>query len=92
MFRIFATSGKQASCKEEKQRSVFLNSGPGLGEFLPGVKVQPPLSEYMDPSLLRGDGAKVYLDVYGFQMNYSNMEVVTSQPHLSWVLCDTGGW
>ena len=31
---------------------------------------------YLPPHMLRGDGRKVYLDVYGCQMNVSDTEVV----------------
>ena len=33
---------------------------------------------YLPPDMLRGDGRKVYLDVYGCQMNVSDTEVVWS--------------
>ena len=47
-----------------------------LGKTARNVKVYPEIPPYLDPASLRADGAKVYLDVYGCQMNVADTEVV----------------
>ena len=56
--------------------------GPDLKEFMQKVggspvgKIFPEPQQFVDPSSLRGDGLKVFLDVYGCQMNVADAEVV----------------
>jgi len=77
---------EQATKKRSpEQRKAKLQDGPNFFQFLNAtgknkrsVKIYPEIPPYIDPRSLRVDGAKVYLDVYGCQMNVADTEVVLS--------------
>eukprot|EP00088_Acartia_fossae_P025939 TRINITY_DN26714_c0_g1_i4.p1 TRINITY_DN26714_c0_g1~~TRINITY_DN26714_c0_g1_i4.p1 ORF type:complete len:610 (+),score=75.62 TRINITY_DN26714_c0_g1_i4:33-1832(+) len=78
------TTPARLKLKPRKRRKIE-DGGPDLFDFMASqgansrkVKMYPEIPPYIDPESLRADGAKVYLDVYGCQMNVSDTEVVLS--------------
>jgi len=74
---------KLTAPKENLPKVSRLRPGPDLSDFTQvtvdrKIKIHPPPSEYLDAASLRGDGLKVYLDIYGCQMNVSDSEVVVA--------------
>ena len=78
------TSGGYTShnSSRAKKKTKIEKHGPDLKEFMlkvggsPVDKIYPEPHQFVDPASLRGDGLKVFLDVYGCQMNVADAEVV----------------
>ena len=51
---------------------------PGVAERRAARRTPESSHPYLSPEMLRGDGLRVYLDVYGCQMNVNDTEVVWS--------------
>ena len=78
------TSERPASNNPSKARTKIKieKHDPDLKQFMQKVggspvgKIYPEPHQFVDPASLRGDGLKVFLDVYGCQMNVADAEVV----------------
>lgn len=80
-----APSGSSKGPNDTSPTSRSLPAGPDLAHFLqqsagapPGSRVEPGDPEYLDPEQWRGDGRRVYIEVYGCQMNWADAGVVRS--------------
>ena len=79
-----------ARCCSSKAPGKLSKKGPTFRDFLtssafkaksaqPNLKKTPEESHpYLSEEMLNGNGQKVYLDVYGCQMNVNDIEVVWS--------------
>ena len=85
--KLISASHQLRPCSSKPKPKLPKRGGPTFKDFLAGANLdaRPKIRRtpedahpYVTEEMIRGDGQKVYLDVYGCQMNVNDTEVVWS--------------